>query len=276
MPFSRKTIIVIASFGLAMNVLSCSDNAFKSGSAEGRKNSSNGSNNGLPTGLGSPDSSEAGIKNRNIKSLYFSGNGPGSCGGADNCVPGAPACIAPAVKLETAAMQGDCFACASFPNHCGEWKKSHFCNGNRAVCSDTSSTAQDVTTGLHLDFNSCPAGWVPSGPAGGNYHVLGLAQFSDAGTTFKTVNLCKQTKPAAQVKSGDYLVTDIRFMTPGQRLETLPAQGQRCPPNDPAAAFKWDEIGVIPDCGIGPVTPGPGKGACTGFLAVCQKTERMP
>jgi len=186
--------------------------------------------------------------------------------------------MAPAVKLETAAMQGDCFPCASFPGKCQFWTKDHFCNGNRAVCTDVSKAVTDVTLQLHLTFEAeCPKGLFPSGPADGNYHVLGLAGLSAGKTTFSTVRLCKRRKPAAQVKSGDYLVTDIKFMTPGQRVKTLPAPAQRCPASDPAGAFKWGEVGVIPDCGIGQgVTPEDEKGVCSGFLAVCQKTERIP
>ena len=287
-PFS----IGAALFAVMAALAACSDSSFKAGSKQNPARSANGLPLPIPSGSSnSPDPSkpfldttEGGIKKRNIKSIYFSGNGPGSCGGADNCVPGAPACIAPAVKLESAAMQGDCFACASFPGKCQHWSKDHFCNGNRAVCSDVSQTATDVTLQLHLTFDAtCPTpGFVPAGPAGGNYHVLGLVRLradNNTNTTFSTVRLCKRTNPAAQVKSGDYLVTDIRFMTPGQRQKNLPPEAQRCPASDPAGAFKWAEVGVIPDCGISPVagvTPDGEKGVCSGFLVVCQKTERIP
>ena len=284
-PLANKNPISIGVLLFAVTVLSpaCSDSSFKSGSKQNPGRSDNGVPLPFPANSPNPiiDMTEGGIRNRNIKSIYFSGNGPGSCGGADNCVPAAPACIAPAVKLESAAMQGDCFVCASFPGKCQYWSKDHFCNGNRAVCTDVSKTAADVTLQLHLTFDAaCPTtGFVPSGPAGGNYHVLGLVGQSGTNTNFSTVSLCKRTKPAVQVKSGDYLVTDIKFMTPGQRLKTLPPEAQRCPVSDPAGAFKWAEVGVIPDCGTSPVvgvTPDGEKGVCSGFLVVCQKTERIP
>jgi len=289
---AKKKSFSIGAALLAVMALSaaCSDSSFKAGSKQNPARSANGLPlpvpGSVPSNSPNPiiDMTEGGIRNRNIKSIYFSGNGPGSCGGGDNCVPEAPACIAPAVKLESAAMQGDCFACASFPGKCHNSSRDHFCNGNRAVCTDVSQTATDVTLQLHLTFDAaCPTpGFVPSGPAGGNYHVLGLVGLradNNTNTTFSTVRLCKRTKPAAQVKSGDYLVTDIRFMTPGQRLKTPPPPAQRCPASDPAGAFKWGEVGVIPDCGISPVprvTPEDEKGVCSGFLAVCQKTERIP
>ena len=288
---AKKKSFSIGAALLAVMALSaaCSDSSFKAGSKQNPARSANGlplpdpNRNLFPSNSPNPiiDVTEGGIRKRNIKSIYFSGNGPGSCGGVDNCVPEAPACIAPAVKLESAAMQGDCFACASFPGKCPNWSRDHRCNGNRAVCTDVSQTAKDVTLQLHLTFAAgCPKGFLPSGPAG-NYHVLGLAGLSadNSNTTFSTVRLCKRTKLAAQVKSGDYLVTDIRFMTPGQRLKTPPPEAQRCPASDPAGAFKWTEVGVIPDCGISPVagvTPKAEHGICSGFLAVCQKTERIP
>ena len=291
---AKKKSFSIGAALLAVMALSaaCSDSSFKAVSFKaGSKQNPARSGDVLPLPVpgsvpsNSPnpiiDITEGGIRNRNIKSIYFSGNGPGSCGGAVNCVPEAPACIAPAVKLESAAMQGDCFACASFPGKCPNWSRDHRCNGNRAVCTDVSQTAKDVTLQLHLTFDAaCPTpGFVPAGPVGGNYHVLGLARLSadNSNTTFSTVRLCKRTKPAAQVKSGDYLVTDIRFMTPGQRLKTPPPEAQRCPASDPAGAFKWAAVGVIPDCGVGQgVTPPAEYGICSGFLAVCQKTERIP
>ncbi len=288
--FAHKKPISIAATLLAVMVgmtiiASCSDSSFKAGSKDSSPGS-RGSGNVLPNPSRTPDSpdrtidiTEGGVKKRNIKSIYFSGNGPGSCGGADNCVPAAPACNAPAVQLESAALQGDCFACASFPGKCQHWSKDHFCNGNRAVCSDVNSTtATPATIQLHLAFEAtCPTGFVPSGPASGNYHVLGIVGLSGNNTAFSEVRLCKRTMPADQVKAGDYLVTDIRFMTPGQRLKTPPPAAQRCPASDPAGAFKWAQIGVIPDCGIGQgVTPQAEYGICSGNLVVCQKTERIP
>ena len=69
--------------------------------------------------------------------------------------------------------------------------------------------------------------------------------------------------------------TEFDRMTPGQRLETPPPEAQRCPASDPAGAFKWAEVGVIPDCGISPVprvTPEGEKGVL--WLSGCLSKNR--
>ena len=61
------------------------------------------------------------------------------------------------------------------------------------------------------------------------------------------------------------------LISPLRRERSKPA----CFLGDFAAEFS--QVGVIPDCGVGQgVTPPAEYGICSGFLAVCQKTERIP
>lgn len=228
----------------------------------------------FPNGL---DTSTGSIVGRNVRAVFFSGNGPGSCGGDTTCVgtkennwsgPQSMSCPSPAVNVNASGMQGDCFSINTtvegrtvfwqWPNY------TNMCQGNRTVCSETGTSASAVTT--HLKFSDKPCSdeiMLDGGPAGQRYHVLGNVVDNAGAVTYVEKYLCRNVKAAKDLKSGDELVTEMKFQTPGQYLPEATACDSSA-----TAGVRWEEVGIINDC----VKAGP---YCKGFLTVCQKKEKI-
>lgn len=208
---------------------------------------------------------------RNVTGFVFSGDGPGSCGGANGCVPGAQPC--PAGFTAIPGLQGDCFECSKFPGKCPDWSYKHLCNGNRLICRQSgTATTGLATVDLHFFYDQCAAGFEPAGPASNRFHVLSTNILDRGNTSMKLLYLCKRTKPVEQLQTGDLIVTDLQFFTPGSRRSDIAT----CPANDPAGRFSWVQAGVFPDCVQANVPTRANSGICTGLLTVCKKYERVP
>lgn len=208
---------------------------------------------------------------RNVTGFVFSGDGPGSCGGANGCVPSAQPC--PVGFTATPGLQGDCFECSKFPGKCPNWTYKHLCNGNRLICRQSgTATTGLATVDLHFFYDQCAAGFEPAGPPTNRFHVLSTNILDRGNTSMKLLHLCKRTKPVEQLQTGDLIVTDLQFFTPGSRRADIAA----CPANDPAGSFSWAQAGVFPDCVRANVPTTANSGICTGLLTACKKYERVP
>ncbi len=209
---------------------------------------------------------------RNVTGFVFSGDGPGSCGGVAGCPPGAQQC--PAGFSATLGLQGDCFECSKFPaGQCRDWQYKHLCNGNRLICRQLGTATTGLATiDLHFFYDQCAAGFEPAGPPTKRFHVLSTNILDRGNTSMKLLHLCKRTKPVEQLQTGDLIVTDLQFFTPGARSSNPAA----CPANDPAGSFSWAEAGVFPDCVRANVPTSANTGICTGLLRACKKYERVP
>lgn len=241
----------------------------------------------FPTGL---DVSPGGVVARNVRSIFFSGNGPGSCGGLTSCV-GTPAtnwagphflqCPASATLLPMGA-QGDCFDNATkwkTPGQSTEtpvvWQwgsESRICHGNRTICAETGVTAAALTTNLKISTAPCSeSAMLDAGPANENYHILGIAEILGYSKRY----LCRNVIAAKDIKSGMTLVTALEF----RRLKT-DVRSAAAPGCD--AANGWELIADIPDCMAARTASGnpalddtANKGLCSGLVSVCQKKEKV-
>lgn len=208
---------------------------------------------------------------RNVTGFVFSGDGPGSCGGVSGCVPSAQPC--PGGFNAIPGIQGDCFECAKFPGKCPNWSYKHLCNGNRLICRQSGTAITGIATiDLHFFYDGCAAGFEPAGPPSNRFHVLTTNVLDRGNTVLREIHLCKKTKAVEQLQTGDLIVTDLQFYTPGSRRGDIAA----CPANDPSGSFSWAQAGVFPDC-VAAVNPTASTtGLCTGLLTACKKYERVP
>ena len=208
---------------------------------------------------------------RNVTGFVFSGDGPGSCGGVAGCLPTAQPC--PAGFDASPGIQGDCFECAKFPGKCAGWNYKHLCNGNRLICRQSgAATTGMATIDLHFFYDRCDPGFVPAGPASNRFHVLTTNVLDRGNTVLRELHLCKRTRAVEQLQTGDAIVTDLQFFTPGSRRTDIAA----CPASDPAGSFTWSEAGVFPDCVRANNPTAANSGICTGLLTACKKYERVP
>ena len=241
----------------------------------------------FPPGL---DTSLGGVVARNVRSVFFSGNGPGSCGGLSACVgtpetswagPQKLACPAPSTQLPMGA-QGDCFENTTTWKTAGQsaqtpvvwqWGSDvRICQGNRTICAETGVSAAALTTNLKISPAPCSqSAMLDAGPANENFHILGIAE----SLGYSKKYLCRNVIAAKDIKNGTMLVTALEF----RRLKT-DTRSPTAPGCD--AANGWELVADLPDCMAARTFSGnpllddaAKKGLCSGLVSVCQKKEKV-